>query len=393
METNNMKKNYLHVFIVGSKGIPARYGGYETFVDNLTKDKVDKDIIYHVSCLAKDNKMFMYNNAECFNVKVPNIGHSKAILYDIFSIQQCIDYIKQHKIEHPIIYILACRIGPFYKPLVNRIHRLGGKVFLNPDGHEWMRTKWSKPVRKYWKLSELKMVKYSDLIVCDSKNIEQYIITTYSKFNPKTVFIAYGSDVTLSPLADDDSTFLLWLKTNGLSAHDYFLSVGRFVPENNFETMISEFMASNTKKTFAIMTTENKRFYRKLEKKLHFDKDKRIKFVGTVYDSDLLKKIREQSFAYIHGHSVGGTNPSLLEALGSTKINLLFDVGFNREVAEDSALYWTKEEGNLSQLIDKVESFTNEEISCYCSKAKNRVIQEYSWSHIVNLYEKTFKNE
>jgi rhamnosyltransferase len=388
-----MKKNYLHVFIVGSKGIPARYGGYETFVDNLTKDKVDKNIIYHVSCLAKDNKISIYNNAECFNVKVPNIGHSKAILYDILSIQQCIDYIKQHKIEHPIIYILACRIGPFYKPLVNRIHRLGGKVFLNPDGHEWMRAKWSKPVRKYWKLSELKMVKYSDLIVCDSKNIEQYIVTTYSKFNPRTVFIAYGSDVTLSPLKDDDPTFLLWLKTNGLSAHDYFLSVGRFVPENNFETMISEFMVSNTKKTFAIMTTENKKFYRKLEKKLHFDKDKRIKFVGTVYDRNLLKKIREQSFAYIHGHSVGGTNPSLLEALGSTKLNLLFDVGFNREVAEDSALYWTKEEGNLSQLIDKVESFTNEKINCYCSKAKNRVIQEYSWSHIVNLYEKTFKNE
>lgn len=381
----------MHVFIVGSKGIPARYGGYETFVDRLTKGKENKFIAYHVSCLAKDNKEFICNNSECFNVKVPNIGSAKAILYDILSIKRCIDYIRKNKIERPIIYILACRIGPFFKPLVEKIHKLGGKVYLNPDGHEWMRAKWSKPVRKYWKISESKMVHYSDLIICDSKNIEQYIKNTYAKFRPYTIYIAYGSDVTLSPLKDDDPNYISWLKTNGLSPNGYFLSVGRFVPENNFETMIREFMASDTKKAFAIMATKNEKLYKQIEHKLHFEKDKRIKFVGTVYDTDLLKKIREQAFAYFHGHSVGGTNPSLLEALGSTKLNLLFDVGFNKEVAENSALYWTKNKGNLSGLINKVDLLSAEEINDYGRKAKNRVIKEYGWPYIINLYEKTFE--
>jgi rhamnosyltransferase len=99
--------------------------------------------------------------------------------------------------------------------------------------------------------------------------------------------------------------------------------VGRFVPENNFETMIREFMASKSRKDLAIITTANDRFLAKLEKKLHFKQDPRIKFVGTVYDQDLLRKIRENAYAYLHGHLVDGTNPSLLESLSSTKLNLL----------------------------------------------------------------------
>ena len=88
-------------------------------------------------------------------------------------------YIKENKIKHPIVYIMACRIGPFMKKYYKEIHRLGGKVYLNPDGHEWMRAKWSAPVRKYWKMSEQMMVKYSDLDICDSLNIEKYIHEQY----------------------------------------------------------------------------------------------------------------------------------------------------------------------------------------------------------------------
>jgi rhamnosyltransferase len=379
-----------HVFIVGSKGIPAQYGGYETFVENLTKYRKSDLIHYHVACLGKQKESFQYNNADCFKVPVPNIGPAKAIVYDKKASQECISYIKKNKIPHPIVYILTCRIGPFYKPIVKKIHKLGGKVFLNPDGHEWLRAKWSKLVRYYWKKSEAMMVKHSDFIICDSKNIEKYIQETYQKYHPVTTFIAYGSNVTPSALKDDDPKFTEWLSSKGLVAGNYYLSVGRFVPENNFKTMIREFMASKSKKNFAIMTTENDKFYRQLKEKLHFEKDPRIKFVGTVYDPELLKKIRENAFAYLHGHSVGGTNPSLLEALGSTPLNLLFDVGFNREVGEDGALYWTKEPGNLSKLIESVEAFSKEQIAMYSSKAKKRIIEEYSWSHIIDLYEKEF---
>lgn len=123
------------------------------------------------------------------------------------------------------------------------------------------------------------------------------------------------------------------------------------MPENNYEIMIREYMNCDSNKDFAIITNVNDKFLDELEVKLHYKNDKRIKFVGTVYNQELLMKIRENAWGYFHGHEVGGTNPSLLEALGSTELNLLLDVGFNREVAEEAAFYWTKEHGNLAKLI------------------------------------------
>ena len=132
-------------------------------------------------------------------------------------------------------------------------------------------------------------------------------------------------------------------------------------------------------------------FSAELDNKLHFSKDKRIKFVGTVYDKELLKKIRENAYAYFHGHEVGGTNPSLLEALGATKLNLLLGVGFNREVAEDAALYWTKEDGNFATLIDKADALSEEEIELLGQKAKNRIKDAYSWEYICQRYLETWE--
>lgn len=131
---------------------------------------------------------------------------------------------------------------------------------MTSAGHEWMRAKWSAPIRKYWKISEQMMVKYCDLAICDSVNIEKYIHDCYDGKgikgrNPKTTFIAYGADLTLSKLADDDEKLVNWYKEKGLTKKDYYLVVGRFVPENSFEVMIREFMKSGSKKDFALIHT------------------------------------------------------------------------------------------------------------------------------------------
>ena len=125
-----------------------------------------------------------------------------------------------------------------------------------------MRAKWSAPIRKYWKISEQMMVKYCDLAICDSVNIEKYIHECYDGKgikgrNPQTTFIAYGADLTLSKLTDDDEKLVSWYKEKGLTKKDYYLVVGRFVPENSFEVMIREFMKSKSKKDFAIITNVN----------------------------------------------------------------------------------------------------------------------------------------
>ena len=383
-----------NVFIVGAKNL-GNYGGYETFVDKLTEyHKENKEIKYHVAIKDKEYGEFEKNNARCFKIKVPNIGPAQAIYYDVKALSECCKYIKEHNIYNPIVYILACRIGPFAKHFRKKIHKLGGRLYINPDGHEWMRAKWSAPVRKYWKISEKMMVKQADLLICDSKNIEKYIKETYSQYNPETTFIAYGADIKKSILADDDKKVTDWFKEKEVKPKEYYLVVGRFVPENNYETMIREFMKSNTKKDFVIITNvEHNKFYEELKISTGFEQDKRIKFVGTVYDQELLKKIREQAYAYFHGHEVGGTNPSLLEALASTDLNLLLDVGFNREVAEDGALYWNKGDGNLAGLIEKADSLTDEFIDKYSIKAKSRIENLYSWNYISEKYKRQFMDK
>lgn len=386
------KLDVQHVFIVGSKGIPGNYGGYETFVDKLTEyHQNNPNLKYHVACKAKDTKTFEYHNADCFDVKVPSIGPAQAIYYDVAALNQCVKYIRQHNIQHPIVYILACRIGPFAAHFQKVIHKLGGKLYINPDGHEWMRAKWSAPVRKYWKISEQLMTKHCDLLICDSKNIEKYIHDEYGKYNPKTTFIAYGAETRKSKLMDDDPKVTAWYKEKGLSPRSYYLVVGRFVPENNYETMIREFMKSHSKRDFALITNVSDKFLEELKEKTHFDQDPRIKFVGTVYDKELLMKIRENAYGYFHGHEVGGTNPSLLEALGSTDLNLLLDVGFNREVAEDAALYWNKQPGNLASLIDQADNMNAGEITELGEKSSQRVVEAYSWQHIADEYKQLFK--
>lgn len=410
-----LNSNVQHVFLVGAKSL-GTYGGYETFINKLTEyHQENEKIKYHVACKANgdgcmdpsktegtkiisENK-FIYHNAECFRIHIPEkLGPAQAIYYDIAALKESCKIIREQKIQHPIIYIMACRIGPFMKLFYKEIHRLGGRVFLNPDGHEWMRAKWSKLIRKYWKISEQMMVKWSDLVICDSKTIEKYIHECYDGKgikgrNPKTTFIAYGAETRKSKLADDDERLLSWYKSKGLKAHEYYLVVGRFVPENNYETMIREFMQSSSQRDFAIITNVNNKFLDELESKLHFRSDSRIKFVGTVYDQELLMKIRENAYGYFHGHEVGGTNPSLLEALGSTDLNLLLNVGFNKEVAEDAAIYWSKKNGNLASLIDKADKINAQKRAEYGRKAKQRIKDTYSWQCICDKYADAFLGE
>ena len=381
-----------NIFIIGSKGIPANYGGFETFVDELVSRKVDPNIQYHVSCLSDNDREWTYHSAHCFNVKVPSIGPAKAVYYDIAALKYCIQYIKKHALKDALVYILACRIGPFVGKYVKQLHQLGCLVYVNPDGHEWKRAKWNYFIRQYWKVSEKLMVKHADLLICDSKNIERYIQEDYALYHPKTTFIAYGADTSKSLLKDDDEKLLHWYEEKHIKAKEYYLVVGRFVPENNYETMLKEYMKSKTNKDFVLITNvEKNKFYDALKEKTHFDQDPRIKFVGTVYDQQLLKKIRENAYGYLHGHEVGGTNPSLLEALATTDLNLLLDVGFNREVGEDGAMYWSKEAGDLAHLLDTVDVLEEEDIKALSKRARKRIDEAYSWNFIVDKYEEILK--
>ena len=377
------------IFIIGSRGLPAQYGGFETFVEKLVSHKVSPAIRYHVACLSDEStgNHFDYKGADCFTVNPPKLGPARVIAYDMMAINYSLKLIKKEGIQAPIFYILGNTIGAFIVYFAKKIQSIGGILLVNPDGLEWKRAKWSKPVQSYLKYSEKEMTKYANLIISDNRGIETYIQNTYPW--SRTTFIAYGTDLSKTTLTAEDAPVRDWYQKWQTQEKDYYLILGRFVPENNYETAIREFMKSSTERDLVIICNhEGNAYFDELRQITGFDKDKRVKFVGTVYDQDLLKYIRNQAFAYIHGHEVGGTNPGLLEALAQTDLNLIYNVDFNHQVAQETALYWNKEDGNLSKLIDSVDGQVSFEDLGDAAKANMK--ENYTWEKIVGEYEELF---
>ncbi|HEL1603964.1 TPA: DUF1972 domain-containing protein [Streptococcus suis] len=378
-----------HVFIIGSRGLPAKYGGFETFVQQLVSHQKSGKICYHVACLSdtSHHQHSTYLGADCFTINPPKLGPARVIAYDMMAIAYALKIIKEQQIKRPIFYILGNTIGGFIVPFAKQIHSVNGILFVNPDGLEWKRAKWAKPVQKYLKFSEKMMVKYADLIIADNEGIEDYIQSEYSATN--TRFIAYGTDLSPTKLTKESEQVRQYFTNWGIREKEFYLIIGRFVPENNYLVAIKEFMKSDTKRDLVIVANhEGSAYFQKLKDETGLASDKRIKFVGTVYDQELLKYLRQECRAYIHGHEVGGTNPSLLEALAQTNENLVLGVDFNRKVALEGARYWSKESGSLSQLINQIDE--NAEAVELGEIAKKHMKDEYTWEKIVQEYEELF---
>ena len=305
----------------------------------------------------------------------------------MMAINYALKLIKKQRIEKPIFYVLGNTIGAFVAPFARKIHKMGGRFYINPDGLEWKRAKWAKPIQAYLKYSEKIMTRHADLVISDNPGIESYIKEAYPW--SKTTYIAYGTDLSSTSLNSQDNKVREFYHKWQTQEKNYYLILGRFVPENNYETAIREFMTSSTKRDLVIICNqEGNPYFEELRARTGFDQDPRVKFVGTVYDQDLLKYIRKEAFAYIHGHEVGGTNPGLLEALAQTDLNLVLGVSFNQTVAKDSAQYWTKETGNLAHLIDQVDPL--EDVSEWGQRAKANMKQNFTWEKIVGEYEELF---
>ena len=378
-----------HVFIIGSRGLPAQYGGFETFVDQLVSHQVSPDIQYHVACLSNDQayQHFDYQGVDCYTINPPKLGPARVIAYDMMAINYALKLIKKQGIEQPIFYVLGNTIGAFVAPFARKIHKIGGRFYINPDGLEWKRAKWAKPIQAYLKYSEKIMTRHADLVISDNPGIESYIKEAYPC--SQTTYIAYGTDLSPTSLTSQDWKVRELYQKWQTQEKNYYLILGRFVPENNYETAIREFMASSSKRALVIIcNNEGNPYFEELRTRTGFDQDPRVKFVGTVYDQDLLKYIRKEAFAYIHGHEVGGTNPGLLEALAQTDLNLVLGVSFNQTVAKDTAQYWTKETGNLAHLINQVDSL--EDVSEWGQLAKTNMKQNFTWEKIVGEYEELF---
>lgn len=386
-----------HIFILGSRGYTNGYGGWETFVKGLIDNWKSENFIFYIYERAENENdtgiKKLKENVFLYRVFVQEKGGFTMMKYDHKCTKITFNYVKEHNIENPIIYYLGLRIGPYIYMKRRAFKKLGAIIIENAAGLEWKRTKWNFLVQIYLWLSAYFMAKASDYLICDSEGI----LSEYEKMikgkRPVKLFIPYGTYVNDDLLVERNDKIDTFFVKNNIKEKSYYLIINRFVPENNYELILSEFMSSNTTCDLVLVTNFNKefKFYQELENKLKFSNDKRIKFVGTIYESNVLEYLRRNSRGYINGHTLGGTNPGLLEAMSTAEVCLVYDVIFARQVGLDCVIYYDKGDQSLVNAIKYCDSLSNKEREHYSDKSKKRMKETYVWSKIVKQYNDFFE--
>jgi rhamnosyltransferase len=372
-KTSNQFKG--RIAIIGSRGIPAKYGGFETCVETIAPSLAAKGWKVWVGCERGNIKSYKGVSLFYFGIK-PFYRIIYDTLYDIYSLFYS-------SLVSDIVYMLGYGSGIF--AFIPKL--FGKKLVLNTDGMEWMRDKYSPLEKKILLVSEKSAVLLSDVLVADSKNIQKYFEKTY---HISPIYITNG--VTIIQKINWSEAKLNHFKINThikISPNSYWLVVARLEPENNIHLIIEAFLKSSSSKLLIIIGDFNSNNYEKVVKsKINNDSMNRIIFLGGIYDFDLLNMLRWNCYAYIHGHSAGGTNPSLLEIITMEKIIIAYASVFNKEVGENLILYFYNSE-ELSHLINKVES-NYIHFSYLIKNQKLKINQNYSWSDIIEIYDNTF---
>ena len=387
----------INVFITGARGYIKMYAGWTALVHGLCENQQDDNIQYWIYETSdkkeEDNNVIDYQNVKVIKRFVKGDGGMSMIKYDYGNAKHAIRFIKQNRIENPIILFLGLRIGPFAYFMRRRMKKCGAVIMENAAGVEWKRPKWGKIAQLYMKLSAFFMAKASDYLICDAEAIKDIYDRMIKKGRPNKVFIPYGSYPAVAIEKQFPQKVQDFFDKHSILPGDYYVIVNRFVPENSYELILDQFVKSKTKKDLVLVTNNDKEhvFYDHLKKTIPFESDKRIKFVGTTYDKDILNYLRQNAFAYINGHTLGGTNPGLLEAMASTGFVLAHDNVFSREACKDLAIYYDKD-NTLDNAMRIAESMSSEQIDSIRDLSRKRMKDYYDWKDIARKYERLFES-
>lgn len=360
----------MKVAIIGTVGVPANYGGFETLVENIIKRNFSDDIQYSVYCssYAYKDKRWVYKGAKIVYIPLKANG-IQSILYDMVSV--C------HAICKADVLLVLGVSGCIILPLVRLFSKKN--IIVNIDGLEHRRAKWSNYVKKFLKFSETLAVKYATHIVSDNKGIQDYVLKEYGKHSE---LIEYGGDHVLSIQNEVQKDILEYIK---FSRGTYSLALCRVEPENNVELILNAY-AKTCENLVFVGNWNNSEFG-----KVMVDKFKgylNIVLLSPIYDLKSLYALRANCKFYIHGHSAGGTNPSLVEAMYFGHPIFAFDVIYNRETTENKAAYFCNEEQLISLLNVQKKNYTNNGIAML-EIAQRR----YLWSKIADAYEQLYYRE
>lgn len=358
----------MKIAIIGTRGIPAKYGGFETFAERLSSGLTQKGYCLKVYCslLYASDKSGFYNGIE--RVFIPSIPLKplEKFLTSFLSVL--------HSLFRKTDVILLLGVSPVLISWLPRF--LGKKLVINIDGLEWKRAKWNKILSFFLKLSERLAGTFCNQVVTDSLVIHRYY---YEKYKKTSVYIPYGADI----IEDSNENVL---KKYGLEKGRYILQVCRLEPENNVHLIMREF--SKTGADLDLVILGDNRYDTEYIRLFKSFRNPRIKFLGAIYGDDY-KSILKNAYCYVHGHEVGGTNPALLEAMAAGKCVLVLNVPFNLETIDDAGIPFSKEEDDLAnKLGDLVGNPTR--LIQYERKAVERIKEAYNWERVINEYESLF---
>lgn len=378
------------LFIVGSRGIPADYGGFETFAEELARGLAARGHPVFVTCERTTDEPSgpsTYRGVNLLYVTAPD-NNLRTIIADVKALWRCLRLAE----SGDVVYLLGYGVGPFGGPVLKALQARGVRVWLNPDGIEWKRSRWSVWARVYLRVSEWLVPRLVDRVVCDSEAIEAHHLQHGGLRSARTDVIEYGAPIVRR---DDLPSAAIEQRNQYLSRHDlapgdYYIQVGRLVPENNLELTIRGVLDDRIRRSLLIVANRsgNEAFYRRLRRLVEAaGASNQVLFVGTIYDQPLLRAFRFGAYAHLHGHEVGGTNPALVEAMGLGNVILSLNTPFNREVLGEAGLFFGKSVESFVRTVCRAERLSDQEIQSFQRRALERVRTYYNWEHIADKYE------
>lgn len=356
----------MKINVIGIVGIPANYGGFETLVDRLVSNKQNNNVLYRVFCSKKEytNHPKEYNGAilEYINVRANGLS---SIIYDILSLIKSI----RNCDAVLVLGVSGCLFLPIFRILSN------ATIITNIDGLEHKRDKWNLIARKFLKISEYFAIKFSHKIICDNKGIYDYVL---SEYRYKSNLIAYGGDHVYKKEITEDT-----LKTY-LIPNKYFFKVCRIEPENSIHLILDAFSKLPTSNLVIVGNWNNSKYG--VDLRNQYSNFSNIRMLDPIYDQDVLNQLRSNCYVYIHGHTAGGTNPSLVEAMFLHLPIIAFDVVYNRETTNNCGLYFK----NVEDLITIVNSLDDIELEKVSSDLLDVAKLNYRWGDVIAKYENLF---
>ena len=357
----------LSIAMVGTRGVPARYGGFETAVEEIGRRLADAGHQVRVYCRRPSGEQPEPDGHYLGMTLVYRPALRRRSLETLSHTALSVGHLVRHRTD--VAFVFNAANAPLLPAL--RLARI--PVATHVDGLEWKRAKWGPTGRRYYRTAEALAVRWSDALIADAQGIADYY---EHEFGAPTRQIAYGA-----PLIDPGSDRLAGLD---LDPDGYHLVVARFEPENHVLEAVEGYVASDARRPLVVVgSAPYSSGYTQAVTRAAAD-DPRVRLLGGVWDATLLDQLYANALTYVHGHSVGGTNPSLLRAIGAGTATLAWDVAFNREVLRDDGRYFD-DPASLGALLVRAEADTDE------VAARGRALvtraRDYDWDDVATAYE------